>query len=71
MPRAGVANQVKDKVAAARKDIDTKLRNVEAAVGSSMERGLSPEHLRTRLHELLARRRRRVQTHTEAGSAVA
>src|SRR2546425_11705990 len=30
--------------------------SISLAVGSTMERGLSPEHLRTRLHELLSRR---------------
>jgi diadenylate cyclase len=45
--------------------------NISLAIGGAIERGLTPDSLRTRLYELLGRRRRRRVAQREAGSAVA
>lgn len=45
--------------------------NISLAIGGAIERGLLPDGLRTRLYELLGRRRRRRLAQSEPGSAVA
>jgi diadenylate cyclase len=45
--------------------------NVSLAMNGTIQRSLSPETLRERLHELLGRRRRRAAVRREPGSAIA